>query len=101
MDGITGIQLDQTAIKALTRHETVQTAVQDTAERGRDFARSIAPVDTGQYRDSIGVREDGDDAEVFSDADHAPYVEYGTRHMEGQHIFGRTLDALAKGGGPS
>jgi HK97 gp10 family phage protein len=101
VDGITGVQLDQAAIKALTRHETVQEAVHDTAERGRGFARSIAPVDTGRYRDSIGIRKDGDNAEIFSDADHAPYVEYGTRHMEGQHIFGRTLDALAKGGGTS
>ncbi|MFH9038497.1 HK97-gp10 family putative phage morphogenesis protein [Streptomyces sp. NPDC017966] len=98
MDGITGIQLDHAAIRALTRHETVQEAVQDTAERGRDYARSIAPVDTGQYRDSIGIREDGDEAEIVSDADHAPYVEYGTRHMEGQHIFGRTLDHLKSGG---
>ncbi|MER6112426.1 HK97-gp10 family putative phage morphogenesis protein [Streptomyces hirsutus] len=97
VDGITGIQLDQSAIKALTRHETVQTAVQDTAERGRDFARSIAPVDTGRYRDSIEVREDGDEAEIVSGVDYADDLEYGTRHMEGQHIFGRTLDHLRSG----
>ncbi|MFF9210478.1 MULTISPECIES: HK97-gp10 family putative phage morphogenesis protein [unclassified Streptomyces] len=98
MDGITGIQLDEAAVKALTRHETVQQAVQDTAERGRDFARSIAPVETGKYRDSIEVRKDGDEAEIVSDVDYAPYIEYGTRHAAGQHIFGRTLDALKSGG---
>ncbi|CAM5331824.1 HK97-gp10 family putative phage morphogenesis protein [Streptomyces aurantiogriseus] len=101
MDGITSIQIDQAAIKALTRHETVQQAVQDTAERGRDFARSIAPVDTGRYRDSIEVREDGDGAEIVSDVDYAAHLEYGTRHMEGQHIFGRTLDSMVKSGGTS
>jgi HK97 gp10 family phage protein len=98
VDGITGIQLDETAIKALTRHETVQVAVQDTAESGRDFARSIAPVDTGRYRDSIEVREDGDGAEIVSDVDYSAFVEHGTRRMEGQHIFGRTLDHLKSGG---
>ncbi|MEV5429108.1 HK97-gp10 family putative phage morphogenesis protein [Streptomyces sp. NPDC052701] len=98
MDGITGIQLDEQAIKALADHPAVQKAVQDTAERGRDFARSIAPVDTGRYRDSIEVRKDGDGAEIVSDVDYAAHVEYGTRHMEGQHIFGRTLDHLKSGG---
>jgi HK97 gp10 family phage protein len=98
VDGITGIQLDEQAIKALTRHETVQEAVQDTAARGRDFAHSIAPVDTGRYRDSIEVRKDGDGAEIVSDIDYAAFVEYGTRHMESQHIFGRTLDHLKSGG---
>ncbi|MFE6627351.1 HK97-gp10 family putative phage morphogenesis protein [Streptomyces rochei] len=98
---ITGIQLDQSAVKALARHEAVQAAVQDAAGRGRDFARSIAPVDTGRYRDSIEVRKDGEEAEIVSDVDYAIYVEYGTRHTEGQHIFGRTLDSMVKNGGTS
>ncbi|MFE7029450.1 HK97-gp10 family putative phage morphogenesis protein [Streptomyces sp. NPDC057621] len=98
MDGITGISLDRSVLKALEGHEAVQQAVMDTAEQGRDYARFIAPVDTGRYRDSIEARKDGNEAEVVSDVDHAPFVEYGTRHMEGQHIFGRTLDHLKSGG---
>ncbi|MGW3154007.1 HK97-gp10 family putative phage morphogenesis protein [Streptomyces sp. NPDC001089] len=98
MDGITSIDLDETALRALARDETVQQAVRDTAERGREFARQIAPVETGRYRDSIEVREDDDGAEIVSTVDYAEYVEFGTRHAEGQHIFGRTLDSLKSSG---
>jgi hypothetical protein len=94
------IQLDEAAIKALTRHQTVREAVVDTAERGRDFARSIAPVETGRYRDSIEVVEDDEGAEIVAHVDYADDLEYGTRHMEGQHIFGRTLDSLRSSGQP-
>jgi HK97 gp10 family phage protein len=98
---ITDIQLDQSAVGALARHEAVQAAVQDAAEQGRVFARSIAPVDTGRYRDSIEVRKDGDEAEIVSTVGYAAYLEYGTRHREGQHIFGRTLDSMTRSGGTS
>ncbi|KAA0941846.1 MULTISPECIES: HK97 gp10 family phage protein [Streptomyces] len=94
------IQLDEAAIRALTGHRAVHKAVVDTAEQGRDFARSIAPVDTGRYRDSIEVRKDGDEAEIVSELDYAPHIEHGTRHMPGQHIFGRTLDSLRSSGQP-
>ncbi|MFJ8508630.1 HK97 gp10 family phage protein [Streptomyces avermitilis] len=94
------IQLDEAAIRALTRHQAVHKAVVDTAEQGAEFARSIAPVDTGRYRDSIKVREDDDGAEIVSDVDYADDLEYGNRHMPGQHIFGRTLDSLRSSGQP-
>ncbi|MFI1409412.1 HK97 gp10 family phage protein [Streptomyces sp. NPDC020707] len=94
------VQLDEAAIRALTGHRAVHKAVVDTAEQGRDFARSIAPVDTGRYRDSIQVRENGDEAEIVSDVDYADDLEHGNRHMPGQHIFGRTLDSLRSSGQP-
>ncbi|WP_424570788.1 hypothetical protein [Streptomyces sp. CH-036] len=94
------IQLDQAAIEALSRDPAVRKAVIDRAEQGRDFARSIAPVDTGRYRDSIHVMEDANGADLVADVDYADDLEYGTRHMPGQHIFGRTLDSLRSSGQP-
>ncbi|MEV1096481.1 HK97 gp10 family phage protein [Streptomyces sp. NPDC049952] len=94
------IQLDEAAIRSLARHEPVSKAVVDRAEQGADYARSIAPVRTGRYRDSIEVVEDDDGADIVADVDYADDLEYGTRHMEGQHIFGRTLDSLRSSGQP-
>ncbi|MFD8472045.1 HK97 gp10 family phage protein [Streptomyces globisporus] len=94
------IQLDQAAIDALSRDPAVRKAVVDRAEQGQDFARSIAPVDTGRYRDSLHVVEDSDGAEIVADVDYADDLEYGTRHMPGQHILGRTLDSLRSSGQP-
>jgi hypothetical protein len=98
VDGVTSIDLDETALRAIERDETVLRAVRDTAESGRDFARSIAPVRTGRYRDSIEVREDDDGTEIVSGVDYAEYVERGNRHAEGHYIFGRTLDFLKSDG---
>ncbi|MER6236538.1 HK97 gp10 family phage protein [Streptomyces clavifer] len=94
------IQLDEAAIRSLTRHVTVSKAVVDKAEQGAAYARSIAPVDTGRYRDSIEVVEDDDGADIVADVDYADDLEYGTRHVEGQHILGRTLDSLRSSGQP-
>lgn len=86
------------------------------AERGAEFARSIAPVDEaspepGRYRDSItadahtygGVNHDRAVGIVSSDvttadgkANLSVIVEFGTEKQDGHHVMGRTLDALGQ-----
>lgn len=41
-------------------------------------AKSIAPVLTGSYQDSIQTRVAGLDGIVFSDIEYAPFLEFGT-----------------------
>ena len=45
-------------------------------------AKLLAPVDTGQLRNSIKTSaretEDGAEAKVYTNVEHAPYVEFGT-----------------------
>ncbi|MGW0854175.1 HK97 gp10 family phage protein [Streptomyces sp. NPDC002690] len=94
------VELDEAAIRSLVREQEVREAVRDTAERGQRFAQQIAPVVTGRYRDSIRVVEDSDGADVVAEIDYAEHLEYGTRHMPGQHILGRTLDSLRSSGQP-
>ncbi|WP_405459712.1 HK97 gp10 family phage protein [Streptomyces sp. NBC_00101] len=94
------VELDEAAIRALVREQEVREAVRDTAERGQRFAQQIAPVVTGRYRDSIRVVEDNDGVDVVADIGYAEHLEYGTRHMPGQHILGRTLDSLRSSGQP-
>lgn len=48
-------------------------------------AQRLAPVDTGELRRSIHAEEPhGRTVRVVAGADHASYVELGTRHMSAQ-----------------
>ena len=44
-------------------------------------AKMLAPVDTGQLRQSIIAESDGSGVRVAATAEHAEYVEYGTGAM--------------------
>lgn len=52
-------------------------AANASARRGAELARNSAPVDSGELRSSIGVR----DGAVLAQAQHAAAVEYGTSRM--------------------
>ncbi|MBR2570928.1 MAG: HK97 gp10 family phage protein [Clostridia bacterium] len=47
-------------------------------ERAKEYARALAPVDTGRLRDGIGCAADADAVRLFAAAPYAPYVEFGT-----------------------
>jgi HK97 gp10 family phage protein len=50
----------------------------------QNYARLVAPVDTGRLRSSIFVRRGDGYVEVGSNVQYAAYVEFGTRHMAAQ-----------------
>lgn len=82
-------------------------AMQARAEAGAQYARSIAPVETGAYRDSIDASayiRHGDPGDpdglravgrVEAGTDHAKDVEYG-RDGKGHRVLGRALDAMRR-----
>ena len=47
-------------------------------------AKALAPVDTGQLKNSIEWGRDGEDLIVGTNNDHAVYQEFGTRNMTAQ-----------------
>lgn len=61
---------------------------EDAAHELADTATNAAPVRTRELQESIGGRvvdtADGPVVEVVATADHAGFVEDGTRHMEAQ-----------------
>lgn len=76
------------------------------AERGKDFAETIAPVDTGKYKSSFTVREIETaagfrGARLANDAKSpegylyalAP-MEHDTEHASGRHVLHRSIDAM-------
>lgn len=73
-------------------------AVDDIVEWIGEDAQDNAPVDTGELRDSIewlvervaGMVVEG---EVVVGADHGPFVEFGTVHMQAQPYLAPAIDA--------
>lgn len=77
-------------VKKVTRiRDGVQQAPQKAAQDWVDedfkpYAQAIAPVRSGQFRDSIDGRVTRTSVTVFADAPHARYVEEGTSKMPAQ-----------------
>jgi hypothetical protein len=74
-----------------------QARVRVRAVRVLDYAKGSAPVDTGEYRDSIHMVElPSGGFRIQADAPHAIFVEFGTSKMAAYHTLAVALDA-AKG----
>jgi len=62
--------------------ESSRKGLERGAKKIQKNAKLLAPVDTGQLRNSIKtkseVTQDGAKAQVYTNVEHAPYVEFGT-----------------------
>lgn len=63
------------------------------AEAVAEIAKSIAPVLTGAYRDSIHVETDGEGSKVVADTEYAVYVEVGTEDTTAFHVLTRAVES--------
>lgn len=78
-------------------------AIRKTAADIQADAQVLAPVDTGNLRNSIGTDIAGDgrfgviEAEIGPTADYGAYVEYGTSRMAPQPYMGPAFDRRAPG----
>ncbi|MCC4257002.1 HK97-gp10 family putative phage morphogenesis protein [Sphingobium lactosutens] len=91
-------------VRKVTRiRDGIEQAPQKAAQAWVDadfkpYAQQIAPVRSGQFRDSIDGRVSKTRVTVFADAPHARYVEEGTSKMEAQPTikpaFEHTKDKL-------
>jgi bacteriophage HK97-gp10 putative tail-component len=75
------------------------------AHQAADIARDRAPVDTGEYRDGIGVEVAGDSVRIVDNDDESVYKEYGTEDTpahatltDAARQFGRYSGFQPKGG---
>jgi hypothetical protein len=78
MAGLEDLGITRDEIEAVMRSDEVLQAKIELAELAAEYWRSIAPVRTGKYRDSIHVEVHGDDVSVRAADDAASYIEYGT-----------------------
>lgn len=76
---------NENRVKAESLERRAGAVVGTTARRIQDTARAVAPVDTGNLRDSILVARDGETrAAVVATASYASYVENGTTRQAPQ-----------------
>ncbi len=79
----------------LRRDRGVVRAVAEVAEKGAAAARSIAPVASGAYRDSIHTDDsEGLPVRIVADDFKAGWIEFGTSDTPKFRVLGRTADAL-------
>jgi hypothetical protein len=83
-------------------------AMRKRAERGKEFAESIAPVDEtgphpGQYKAAFdveaGVRQPKTRrafGRLVNTAEAAFYVEFGTVHNDAHHVLRKTLEVMGE-----
>lgn len=77
-------------------------AMESIAQRGKAYAESIAPRDTGEYASrfsvassrSGGVHHDRAVAYLINDDPASLSIEYGTSDTPKHRTLGRTIDAL-------
>ena len=92
---------DRDGVRRFAESPALQEAALDAAEAGATFARSIAPVDTGEYAASFEVVPAVVDspqgprhgAVLVNTAAHAIYVD----GVDGYRVMARTLDAIEGG----
>lgn len=96
-------QPDYAGTGQLMRSIEMLAVMEHIAEGGANYARVIAPRETGEYADSItvdstrrgGPHKDRAEARIVADSDHAAYVEW----QDGYHVLERTLAFLEGSGG--
>lgn len=76
MAGIRVTVYSRQAIAEAYRASTPRRA--EIAHEAASIARGRAPVESGEYRDGIGVEVNGDDVRIVDNDDEAFYKEYGT-----------------------
>jgi hypothetical protein len=65
------------------------------AERAAETARSLAPVDSGDYRDSIHVQPEPDGATLYTDDFAGHLIEWGSRNNRSYRVLSNAALANA------
>jgi hypothetical protein len=89
---------DYAGLGKLMNGPEMQAMLRRVAEKGVPFARSISPVDTGEYEASFtvetrshgGIHGDRAEAKIVNSSPHAARVEW----QDGYHVLNRTAQAL-------
>lgn len=76
--------------------EAIRPEIRRKAEAGLAEARAVAPVETGEYRDSLHLEETSGGYALTAGTEHALHVEYGTRSQPGHRVLGRAADVIKR-----
>lgn len=85
--------------RALVRSDALQGQLEDVARGAKAHAESIAPVKSGDYRDSFRVeRTKGGGVWLINDDPAAVAIEFGSEDTEAHYVLSRTVDWIERGG---
>ena len=87
----TRVTLNHRGMAALLRSRGVEDDMEDRAERVVDFARRVAPVVTGTYKDSLEASTEQHPTRVVGRA--TANVPYATQVEAAHRVLGRAIDA--------
>lgn len=97
------IRIDKKMFAEITKSDPVQAELKKRADEAAVYARSIAPVETGAYRDSIEVvavdYPERSGWRLQATDYKAVWVEYGTETLPAHAVFEKTRDHVEGGGG--
>lgn len=75
-----GVRVTVYAAQALAEARRLSTPKRvEIAQQAADIARSTAPVESGEFRDGIGVEASGDRVAIVNNDPEAGYKEYGVK----------------------
>lgn len=80
------ITIDNTDEIIRTTNEALYNALEIIGNKAADYAAGLAPVDTGNLRNSLTSEVDSADKSVIigTPVEYAPFVEYGTSRQRAQ-----------------
>ncbi|MGH3475293.1 MAG: HK97 gp10 family phage protein [Nocardioidaceae bacterium] len=82
---------------AIATSELVEADLVEAAELGRTYAESIAPVDTGHFRDSFRVESSPGEARLINDDEGAAAIEYGSDDTPAHNTLAQAADFIERG----
>jgi hypothetical protein len=94
MSGIRYTEPTRAELAAIARSALTQDQIVDVAERGRNHAEGIAPVETGAFRSSFRVERGDGEALIVNDDPGAAAIEFGSDDTPAHHVMTQTADWL-------
>lgn len=97
MSGFRYTPPSRSELEEIARSDLTQDQLVDIAERGKDHAEAIAPVETGAFRSSFRVvRGDDGEALIVNDDPGAAAIEHGSDDTPAHHVMAQTIDWLER-----
>lgn len=84
-------------LQAIATSQIVEESLVEAAELGRTYAESIAPVDTGSFRDSFRVESSPGEARLINDDEAAAAIEFGSDDTPAHHTLAQAADFIERG----
>lgn len=81
-------------LQAIATSQIVEESLVEAAELGKTYAESIAPVDTGDFRNSFRVESSPGEARLINDDEGAAAIEFGSDDTPAHYTLAQAADFI-------